>query len=161
MNASELELEAQISAIARELAADGGGDDQARVFHLGWWSERMLAWAMAHPQFKTQLFRFVDVFPACADDAEVLRHLEEYFDGVPVPGALELGLDLAEHVPLGRVLSATTARRNITRMARQFIADGRLACKWLGREVADHGNSGRIYRRASDGAAHALFGALH
>ncbi|TMK62235.1 MAG: hypothetical protein E6G60_09660 [Actinobacteria bacterium] len=122
MNASELELEAQISAIARELAADGGRDDQARVFHLGWWSERMLAWAMAHPQFKTQLFRFVDVFPACADDAEVLRHLEEYFDGVPVPGALELGLDLAEHVPLGRVLSATTARRNITRMARQFIA---------------------------------------
>ena len=122
MNASELELEAQISAIARELAADGGGDDQARVFHLGWWSERMLAWAMAHPQFKTQLFRFVDVFPACADDAEVLRHLEEYFDGVPVPRALELGLDLAEHVPLGRVISATAARRNITGMARQFIA---------------------------------------
>src|SRR5207249_7737433 len=113
--------EGEVQPLARAIAA-AASERGARVFHLGRRSERVLDWAMSHPHFKTQLFRFVDVFPACADDAEVLRHLEEYFDGVPVPGALELGLDLAEHVPLGRVLSATTARRNITRMARQFIA---------------------------------------
>ena len=82
----------------------------------------MLEWAFTHPEFKTQLFRFVDVFPQCRDAADVLRHVSEYFDGVPVPRALELGLDVADQVPLGSVVSAAVARRNIRRMARQFIA---------------------------------------
>src|SRR5687767_2939140 len=88
---------------------------------MSWWSERMLDWAMEHPAFKTQLFRFVDVFPATTDDADVLRHIEEYFDGADVPRALDLGIDVAEHVPFGRSLSARVARRNIARMAEQFI----------------------------------------
>ena len=114
-------LQAEIEAVARRLAAAGEGSEVG-AFHLGWWSERMLEWAFTHPDFKTQLFRFVDVFPSCRDQAEVLRHLSEYFDGIAVPRAVELGLDLAEHVPLGNVVSATVARRNIRRMARQFIA---------------------------------------
>ena len=56
--------EREVQALARRIA-DAGRAEPARVFHLGWWSERMLAWAMAEPRFKTQLFRFVDVFPAC------------------------------------------------------------------------------------------------
>src|SRR5437867_843593 len=76
---------------------------------------------MAHPRFKTQLFRFVDVFPACHDDADVLRHLEEYFDGVEMPRALRLGLGLTERVPFGAGISAAAARRNVRRMARQLI----------------------------------------
>lgn len=82
----------------------------------------MLDWAMAHPAFKTQLFRFVDVFPACVDDVDVMRHLDEYFEGVDMPRALDFGLGVAEHVPFGSRMSAAVARRNITRMARQFIA---------------------------------------
>ena len=82
----------------------------------------MLEWAFTHAEFKTQLFRFVDVFPRCRDADDVLRHLSEYFDGVPVPRAVELGLDVAEQVPLGSIVSAAVARRNVRRMARQFIA---------------------------------------
>src|SRR3989442_507307 len=82
----------------------------------------MLEWAFTHPEFKTQLFRFVDVFPRCRDADDVLRHMSEHFDGVPVPRAMELGLDVAEQVPLGSVVSAAVARRNVRRMARQFIA---------------------------------------
>jgi RHH-type proline utilization regulon transcriptional repressor/proline dehydrogenase/delta 1-pyrroline-5-carboxylate dehydrogenase len=114
-------LEPQIEAIARELASGGEGR-QVGAFHLGWWSEQMLEWAFTHPEFKTQLFRFVDVFPSCRDGPDVVRHLAEYFDGVPVPRAVGLGLDAAEHVPLGNLVSAAVARRNIRRMARQFIA---------------------------------------
>src|SRR5207249_4629717 len=33
----------------------------------------MLEWAMSHPSFKTQLFRFVDVFPATTGDADAAR----------------------------------------------------------------------------------------
>ncbi|MGH8984930.1 MAG: proline dehydrogenase family protein, partial [Acidimicrobiia bacterium] len=121
MNASRDALEQEVQRLAREIARTGRGE-HARVFRLSWWTDRMLDWAMTHPEFKTQLFRFVDVFPACRDDADVLRHIDEYFSNVPVPRALDLGIDAAEHVPLGARLSAGVARRNITRMARQFIA---------------------------------------
>jgi RHH-type proline utilization regulon transcriptional repressor/proline dehydrogenase/delta 1-pyrroline-5-carboxylate dehydrogenase len=77
---------------------------------------------MAHPGFKTQLFRFVDVFPACRDDNDVMRHLEEYLAGDETPAPLQLGLGLAGWVPFGAGVSAATARRNIRRLARQFIA---------------------------------------
>ena len=81
----------------------------------------MLEWAMSHPSFKTQLFRFVDVFPATTNDADVLRHLDEYFEAGDVPRMLDLGLGLAEHVPFGKAAAASVARRNIARMADQFI----------------------------------------
>ncbi len=114
-------LEPEVRSLARRLAEEGRGE-RTGAFHLGWWSERMLDWAMAHEEFKTQLFRLVDVLPSCRDDAEVLRHLDEYFDGVPVPRALDLGIDVAEHVPLGATVTAAVARRSVRRMARQFIA---------------------------------------
>src|SRR4051794_33703570 len=88
---------------------------------MSWWSERMLDWAMARPAFKTQLFRFVDVFPALDGNDDVARHLAEYFDGVDVPRALDVGVDLADRVPFGHSVEARVARRNILRMAEQFI----------------------------------------
>jgi len=81
----------------------------------------MLAWAMANPAFKTQLFRFVDVFPATSGDADVLRHIHEYFEGADAPRLLDLGIEVADRLPLGGVLSAGVARRIISRMAHQFI----------------------------------------
>lgn len=57
-------LEHEVRALGHTLA-ETGHDRRTGLFHLGWWSERMLEWAMAEPTFKTQLFRFVDVFPAC------------------------------------------------------------------------------------------------
>src|SRR5438094_4298558 len=85
------------------------------------WSGRILDWAMSHPSFKTQLFRFVDVFPATTDDADVLRQLEEYFELAGAPRTLDLGLGVADKVPFGKAVSASVARRNIRRMAEQFI----------------------------------------
>ncbi len=114
-------LEEEVQRVARELAAHERSH-RPGLFRLGGWSERMLAWAMSHPDFKTQLFRFVDVFPATLDDDDVLRHLSEYLDGVVVPRALDLGIDVAEHVPLGAHVTAAVARRNVARMGRQFIA---------------------------------------
>ncbi len=114
-------LDAKVSALARRLADLGAHGGKAPVVQSSWWSERMLEWAMSHPSFKTQLFRFVDVFPATVDDEDVLRHLDEYFEGADVPKALDLGLGMAEHMPFGRAAAAGLARRNITRVAEQFI----------------------------------------
>ena len=112
-------LDADVNSLARTLAGLAG--ERSKVVHSSWWSERMLEWAMSHPSFKTQLFRFVDVFPATTDDADVLRHLDEYFAGPDVPRVLDLGLGVADHVPFGPAAAAGLARRNIARVAEQFI----------------------------------------
>lgn len=125
----------------------------------------MLDWAMSHPEFKTQLFRFVDVFPACRDDDDVTRHLGEYFDGVEVPRALDLGLEVAEHVPFGfgAHISTSVARRNVTRMARQFIAGStpiealpQLAQLWEGGEACTVDLLGEKTLTRSDAARYAV-----
>src|SRR4051794_2546183 len=113
-------LDRDAAALARELA-ELGSTERSKVFRMSWWSERMLDWAMARPAFKTQLFRFVDVFPALDGNTDVARHLSEYFDGVAIPKVLDLGVEAADKVPFGRALEARVARRNIKRMAEQFI----------------------------------------
>ena len=113
-------VERDTQALARRIAELGDGE-RSKVFRMSWWSDRMMDWAMARPAFKTQLFRFVDVFPALDDREDIARHLAEYFDGVDVPKALDLGVDLADKVPFGAALEARVARKNIARMAEQFI----------------------------------------
>ena len=159
-------LEGEIERIARELAAAGEGGE-AGAFHLGWWSERMLRWAFDHPEFKTQLFRFVDVYPSCRDADDVARHLVEYFEGTDVPKAVDLGLDAVGRVPFGNQLSAAVVRRNIRRMARQFIAGANperavrmLAKLWeggeavtvdlLGEKIVDEAEADRYAARVDD-----------
>jgi RHH-type transcriptional regulator, proline utilization regulon repressor / proline dehydrogenase / delta 1-pyrroline-5-carboxylate dehydrogenase len=113
-------LDRETVALARRIGELGSGEG-AHVYRMSWWSDRMLEWAMSHPSFKTQLFRFVDVFPAMQGDADVLRHVREYFEGSNVPKMLDLGVGIADSVPFGAPLTAGVARRNIRRMAEQFI----------------------------------------
>jgi RHH-type proline utilization regulon transcriptional repressor/proline dehydrogenase/delta 1-pyrroline-5-carboxylate dehydrogenase len=115
-------LNARVTILAHRLAELGSGHAKSPVVQASRWSERMLEWAMSHPSFKTQLFRFVDVFPATVDDEDVMRHLDEYFSDAPgMPKALDLGLGVADHLPFGKQAAAGLARRNITRVAEQFI----------------------------------------
>lgn len=113
--------ERDVQALARQIA-EAGGEEKTRLFRGSWWSEQLLDWAMKKGAFKTQLFRFVDVFPGCRGDDDVMRHLQEYFDGDTTPAPLRLGLGIGDKVPFGAGVAAATARRNISRMARQFVA---------------------------------------
>ena len=113
-------VERDTQTLARRIAELGDGE-RSKVFRMSWWSDRMMDWAMSRPAFKTQLFRFVDVFPALDGREDIARHLAEYFDGVEVPKALDLGVDLADQVPFGAAVEARVARKNIARMAEQFI----------------------------------------
>src|SRR3954467_9015485 len=113
-------LDGEVTDLARRIAEVGSGQ-AASVYRMSWWSDRMLGWAMSHPSFKTQLFRFVDVFPATHGDSAVLRHGKEYFAGADVPKGLGLGVDVANYPPGGGAITAGVARRNIRRMAEQFI----------------------------------------
>ena len=114
--------EREVTALARRLAELGTGE-QARVYRMSWWNERLMERAMADPAFRTQLFRFVDVFPATSDPRDVLDHVSEYFAGDLAPRPLRAGMRVARSLPgAGGRVTAAVAARSITRMARQFIA---------------------------------------
>src|SRR2546421_842 len=86
--------EREVQALARRIA-EAGGEEKSRLFRGSWWSEQLLDWAMARGSFKTQLFRFVDVFPGCRDDDDVMRRLQEYFEGEATPGPERLAMATA------------------------------------------------------------------
>src|SRR5438067_1729938 len=67
------------------------------------------------------MFRFVDVLPSLRKSGDIVQHLEEYFAGMrngfaPV---IQTGVRVARFVPW---ISAFILRRNVSGMARQFIA---------------------------------------
>lgn len=80
----------------------------------------MMEWSMKDENFRTQLFRFVDVLPALRSSKEVARHLQEYLgvDEVKLSPALRLGLTAAGGVSW---LLGTGVRSQVAAMARQFM----------------------------------------
>ncbi len=107
-----------VAALAEEITRRGEGK-QARVFRMSWWSERLLGWAMKNEDFKTQLFRFVDVFPALNEAAQVRGHVDEYFGTDSTPAVMKAAVGAAHGIPAS--VTASVARKQISRMARQFI----------------------------------------
>jgi RHH-type proline utilization regulon transcriptional repressor/proline dehydrogenase/delta 1-pyrroline-5-carboxylate dehydrogenase len=100
------------------------GHRHPTVFERRWWDDHVMAWAMQDEAIKVQMFRFVDALPMLRTSADVTRHLHEYFHDVkgPLPGAVRLGLAVAQpNSIVGRAL-AIAARRNAQSYARRFIA---------------------------------------
>jgi RHH-type proline utilization regulon transcriptional repressor/proline dehydrogenase/delta 1-pyrroline-5-carboxylate dehydrogenase len=108
----------------RELVArisELGNDTETRTFGITRGTEWLMRRAMANAGLRTQLFRFVDALPAMSDDADLYRHVEEYFGGEVLPSLFSYGLSQSRWVPGGRKLVAAVARREVARMATQFI----------------------------------------
>jgi len=80
----------------------------------------LMEWAMRDENFKTQLFRFVDVLPALSSSSEVSRHLKEYLlnEEVKLSPALRLGLKAAGGASW---LFGPGIKAQVTSMARQFM----------------------------------------
>ena len=85
------------------------------------YSDALMEWSMKDPNFKVQMFRFVDAFPMLRTTDDIYEHLEDYLSqpGVTVPtviaGALKAG-KLAKGAAVG-VIS-----KQITGMASKFIS---------------------------------------
>jgi RHH-type proline utilization regulon transcriptional repressor/proline dehydrogenase/delta 1-pyrroline-5-carboxylate dehydrogenase len=83
-------------------------------------SAHLMEWAMRDPEFKTQMFRVVDVLPTLTSSAEVVKHMSEYLSKVKTPASGVLRGALA----FGRLLPAMPARlirQNVLAMASVFI----------------------------------------
>ena len=80
----------------------------------------LMEWAMRDEQFKTQLFRFVDVLPTLTSSGEITRHLNEYLgeDQVNLSPALRLGLKAAGGASW---LFGAGIKSQVSGMARQFM----------------------------------------
>jgi RHH-type proline utilization regulon transcriptional repressor/proline dehydrogenase/delta 1-pyrroline-5-carboxylate dehydrogenase len=117
------DLESRTQAIGRELYDRVQGERRA-FFESGRWTGALFDWALGMEEAKLQLFRFVDVLPALTSDADVARHLREYFHGrdVPFAGLVRLGLGLARGGWVGEKIVAVVLRQTVRHLARRFIA---------------------------------------
>jgi RHH-type proline utilization regulon transcriptional repressor/proline dehydrogenase/delta 1-pyrroline-5-carboxylate dehydrogenase len=114
--------DAEVKDLARRILAAAEPTWRERARRSIDVDERLLEWAIARPEFKTNLFRFVDVLPACDGDAEVLRHLREHLETPSTPAAVRGALRVSRRVPGAGRLVAKAARAGVARMARRFIA---------------------------------------
>ena len=112
--------EAEVRELVSRIA-ELGGTTETRAFKITPGTEWLMRRAMANEALRTQLFRFVDALPAMADDADLYRHVEEYFAHDVMPSLFEWGLARSGGIPGGRKLVARIARREVARMATQFI----------------------------------------
>jgi RHH-type transcriptional regulator, proline utilization regulon repressor / proline dehydrogenase / delta 1-pyrroline-5-carboxylate dehydrogenase len=91
------------------------------IFSKAGFYQRMMAWSMRDEHFKVQMFRFVDVLASLRRSSDIMQHLDEYFADMRNGFAplMRTGIRAARIVPW---ISALVLRRNVSGMARQFIA---------------------------------------
>ena len=123
---SPTSYEAKTQEIARELLA------QTREKRSLWaklsdqmrWDDKLLAWAMANPGLRVQLFRFIDCLPALRSNAEIANHLQQYLgeESVELPAALKGILNFTDpHSPPAQ-LAAATISKAVEALAFKYIA---------------------------------------
>jgi len=85
------------------------------------YSDWLMEWSMKDPNFKVQMFRFVDAFPMLRTTDDKFEHLKDYLGqpGVTVPAPIELGIKAGG---LAKGLFVGTVSKQIEGMAGKFIA---------------------------------------
>jgi RHH-type proline utilization regulon transcriptional repressor/proline dehydrogenase/delta 1-pyrroline-5-carboxylate dehydrogenase len=115
---SEPPLETALREVAFDLQRLAAGRRPA-IFEPRDWLRRMIEQSLDDEDVRTALFRFVDVLPSLRGARDVGEHLEQYF--ATVDHALG-GLTLLAHTLHAGWLVAPIVRRNVTALARRFIA---------------------------------------
>jgi RHH-type proline utilization regulon transcriptional repressor/proline dehydrogenase/delta 1-pyrroline-5-carboxylate dehydrogenase len=112
--------EAAIVALGADLL-DRSAAHERGLLSAKFYSDKLINWAMKDPNFKTQLFRFVDAYPTLRTNEQVYQHVAEYLlrDDVKRPPGFDLGLKLGGFAK-GAV--AGTMGSQIRSMAKTFIA---------------------------------------
>jgi RHH-type proline utilization regulon transcriptional repressor/proline dehydrogenase/delta 1-pyrroline-5-carboxylate dehydrogenase len=91
------------------------------LFSAGFWSNQLVSWTMKDPAFRTQFFRFIDVFPMLRSPEQIHDYLNDYLSqpGVTLPAGLDLGLKAGR---LAKGFVAKTITERVEAMASNFIA---------------------------------------
>jgi proline dehydrogenase len=128
-------LEPSVATIGRELVA---AMPTARHTPRAAVERRIMGAMVADPELRAAVFRFVDVRPACADPAELARHLGELLDEAEGSPLARRGAALAGGA-LTRRPVAHAAAAGVKQMAQRFIigADARDALPKVARMWRD------------------------
>ena len=88
------------------------------------WDDKLLAFAMANPGLRVQLFRLIDCLPALQTKAEIARHLQDYLgdQSVELPAALKGLLNFSQPDSVPGQLAATTLSTAVETLAKKYIA---------------------------------------
>lgn len=128
-----------VSAAVMPAASPGDPERERRIVELGtemltrarahkagllsaqFYSDALMDWSMKDPNFKVQMFRFVDCYPQLKTPEQVFDHLNDYLSqpGVTVPGVISTALKAGG---LMKGLAAGQIGKQITGMASRFIA---------------------------------------
>lgn len=97
--------------------------EKPSLFDTASWMGKVMDWSMRNKQFKTSLFRFVDVFPTLNTPALLTDHIREYFgEQQDMPPVLSSGAKMAGMFgSLGGAVLNKLISANIHEMAGQFI----------------------------------------
>ncbi|OPY68599.1 MAG: 1-pyrroline-5-carboxylate dehydrogenase 1 [Syntrophorhabdus sp. PtaU1.Bin050] len=99
-------------------------DETPSVFNKDRWVGKVLDWCMNNEEFKTRMFRFVDVFPCLGSTDQITCHIQEYFGGKnqEIPNVLKWGAKTTEFGgSVGASLLSKAIRHNLKDLAGQFI----------------------------------------
>lgn len=139
MNRPSAAPEKRVVISGGEVAAPAPSGNEARIFDIGadllrrarahkagllstkFYSDALMEWSMKDPEFKVQMFRFVDTFPTLRSAESIHDHLTDYLSqpGVSVPPVIGAALKAGS---LLKSAAAATIGKQIEGMAGKFIA---------------------------------------
>jgi RHH-type proline utilization regulon transcriptional repressor/proline dehydrogenase/delta 1-pyrroline-5-carboxylate dehydrogenase len=99
-------------------------EEKPSLFDQGRWIGKVMAWSMSHEEFRTEMLRFVDVFPCLSTSALVRQHIRKYFGHKDrgMPGFVRRGAKLADYGgSLGATILHGFVGYAIKKLAGQFI----------------------------------------
>jgi RHH-type transcriptional regulator, proline utilization regulon repressor / proline dehydrogenase / delta 1-pyrroline-5-carboxylate dehydrogenase len=114
------EREAQIMQAGSEML-DIAKNHKSGLLSAKFYQDKLMDWSMKDHNFKVQLFRFVDAFPALTTPEMVHDHLVDYLTqpGVKAPPFMDLGLKAGG---VAKGMMTKTISSQINNMAKNFIA---------------------------------------
>src|SRR5262245_56796640 len=114
------DLEAEIRGWGERIFSLMEKTEPPALFSKKGFQAALMDWAMRDEQFKTQLFRFVDVLPALGSSSEISRHVREYLgnEQVELPTGLRAALKTATSASW---LFGPGVKAQVTALARQFM----------------------------------------
>jgi len=87
-----------------------------------WWKEKAIMWFAKDDNLRTQMLRFVDVFPVLQTTAEKKQHMREYLiQGLPHTPPIFRIADALSRFPMGAKIVASVAEQSIKTVSQQFI----------------------------------------
>ncbi|MBO6514529.1 MAG: proline dehydrogenase family protein, partial [Phycisphaerales bacterium] len=120
LSSSSPQREQRIMEIGSEML-DISRDHKSGILSKQFYQDKLMDWSMKDHNFKVQMFRFVDAFPALTTPDMVHDHLVDYMTqpGVKAPPGMDLALKAGG---VAKGMAAKTISGQITGMAKNFIA---------------------------------------